>query len=164
MPLQWYERASQANSYHCRGIPCGPAAGRRGLFHRSCPLWVPWRLSSYGRDQDFALLFCCFLLGSLVTDKFAEAALIAADGLLLIQEDQILLIKFAEEVIPGDLLQGLLTAMARKLNPQNAHLTATFSPFDRCRFTTACLGPFTNSFMIGCYRRLASHKNLLIFI
>src|SRR5436305_6711814 len=27
MPLQWYEHTSQADSYHCRGIPCGcPAA------------------------------------------------------------------------------------------------------------------------------------------
>src|SRR5204862_4139042 len=90
--------------------------------------------------------------------EFEEATLPTACCLVLIEESQILFIKLGKELIPCNLFKGILAAITREVDAQNAYFVITFGSFNGCRFTSAGFGPFPDLIVISCGSGFSSHE------
>src|SRR5688572_21551779 len=76
----------------------------------------------------------------LAADQLVEIALFAVGGLLLVEERQIGLVEFLEELVPGNLLEIVVIGIGRLRELQAQYLGAA----DDCRAAAARLGPFAD--------------------
>src|SRR5579884_2263736 len=57
-----------------------------------------------------------YMFSSITAHQFKEAALLAARGRVLVEESEMLFVELREEFIPGNLFEGPLPTVARKVN------------------------------------------------
>jgi hypothetical protein len=96
-----------------------------------------------------------FLLRSLAAHQFVEAAV----GIGFVHECEIVLVKFAEEILPGDLFERPFAAESGKIYAQDAGFAVLLCGFDGCWNTAAFFGPSAYLVMIGsdsCFGHMVS--------
>src|SRR5205823_4592214 len=90
--------------------------------------------------------------------EFEEATLLTACCRVLIEESQILFIELGKELIPCNLFKGILAAITREVDAQNAYFVIAFSSFDGCRLASTGFGPFPDFIVVCCRSRFSSHE------
>src|SRR3954468_10496165 len=90
-------------------------------------------------------------LGCFAADQLVEIALLAARGLLLVQQGEAGLIEFLEKFLPGNLLERLVLGVRRagKFDADDAGIILAVGCAHRCRASAARLCPFANLVVIG---------------
>jgi hypothetical protein len=69
-------------------------------------------------------------------------------GLILHEQGEVVLVELLEPLIPTDPFKRSFSAVAGKVEPDDAGLVATFCSANRCRSCTAFLRPSADLFMI----------------
>src|SRR5579885_2474836 len=89
------------------------------------------------------------LFYAVAADELVEPALGAVTCALLVEERQAVLVKLAEEVLPGDRLQLAFAAVAREVETQDAGVVLLAGALHAAWLAAALFGPTANELVIG---------------
>jgi len=82
-------------------------------------------------------------LSRLAINQLVEVAALPASGFFLVKQSQVLAIENLEELVPRNMLEGIVPGVTRKIEAQNV------CAWDTRRTCAARFGPAPDFFMIG---------------
>lgn len=98
-------------------------------------------------------------LGGFAAHQLVEVALVAAGGGLLIEQRETALIELLEELVPVDVLQGLLPRVSREIKTQDSHVIIVAGSPYASGLRATLFGPAADLVMISTYTRLCSRHS-----
>lgn len=87
-------------------------------------------------------------LGRLAADQLVEIALGTAGGLILVEQRELAFVELLKPFLPGDVLQGVFSAVTRKVEPQHADIILAARAADTGRLCPAFFGPLADLLVI----------------